>query len=32
MYFEDDGFPEGEKIYSKPCKSLCEAAHRFFFA
>ena len=32
MYFEDDGFSVGNKIDSKPCKSLYEAAQgRSFF-
>ena len=32
MYFEDDGPLVGEKIHSKPRKSLCETAFvgRFF--
>ena len=28
MYFNDDGFSVGKKIYSKPYKSLYESAHR----
>ena len=31
MYFKIDGCCYGEKMHSKPCKSLCEAAQRRSF-